>query len=73
MSNESLLTLLLFLNNQNISAAMAISPIEPSTPPTIGAGVSRGFDDIPAVADDSSGFAVFAEVTDVDTFDAAMV
>jgi hypothetical protein len=54
------LLLRLLLNNQNISATMAIRPAAPKTPPTTGAAVSLGFEDIPEAADDSPGFAVDA-------------
>jgi hypothetical protein len=73
VSIESLWFLLRFLKNQNITTTMAMSPIEPSTPPMTGPGVTRGFDDMPAAADDSSAFAMFVEVADVGSFDAAIV
>ena len=50
----------LLLNNQNISATMAIRSAAPKTPPTTGAAMSLGFEDIPEAADDSPGFAVDA-------------
>jgi hypothetical protein len=54
------LLLRLLLKNQNISATMAIRPAAPKTPPTTGAAVSLGFEDIPEAAEDSPGFAVDA-------------
>jgi hypothetical protein len=39
---------------------MAIRPAAPKTPPTTGAAVSLGFEDIPEAAEDSPGFAVDA-------------
>jgi hypothetical protein len=37
---------------------MAISAIDPKTPPTTGAGVSFGLEDMPDAADDSAAWVV---------------
>lgn len=56
MSSGSLRLRFLFLKKKNSSATPAMRPIDPNTPPTTGAGVSRGFEDIPPPVADSDDF-----------------
>lgn len=55
MSRESLL--LRRLKNHIIKLIIPMRAMPPKTPPTTGAAVNFGFDEIPAAADDSSACA----------------